>query len=35
VQAWLLDARGQYRRATPGDAPAHSAQGWLLDQYKA
>jgi len=35
VQAWLLDAGGQYRRATPGDAPAHSAQGWLLDQYKA
>jgi polyphosphate kinase len=35
VQAWLLDAGGQYRRATPGDAPAHSAQGWLLDQYRA
>jgi len=35
VQAWLLDADGHYRRATPGDAPAHSAQGWLLDQYKA
>ncbi|MBN8947301.1 MAG: polyphosphate kinase 1 [Rhodanobacter sp.] len=35
VQAWLLDADGRYRRATPGDAPAHSAQDWLLDQYKA
>jgi len=34
VQAWLLDADGHYRRATPGDAPAHAAQGWLLDRYK-
>ena len=35
VQAWLLDADGRYRRATPGDAPAHSAQDWLLEQYEA
>ena len=35
VQAWLLDADGQYQRATPGKAPAHSAQQWLLDQYRA
>ena len=34
VRAWLLDADGHYRRATPGDAPAHAAQGWLLDRYK-
>ncbi|HZX71366.1 MAG TPA: RNA degradosome polyphosphate kinase, partial [Rhodanobacter sp.] len=35
VQAWLLDASGQYHRATPGDAPPHSAQHWLLEQLKA
>lgn len=35
TQAWPLDAGDRYRRATPGDAPVHSAQGWLLDQYKA
>ena len=35
VQAWLLDADGRYRRAAPDGAPAHSAQDWLLDQYKA
>ncbi|TAL93281.1 MAG: polyphosphate kinase 1 [Rhodanobacter sp.] len=35
VQAWLLDASGQYQRATPSDAPAHSAQQWLLDRHRA
>ncbi|WEN16249.1 polyphosphate kinase 1 [Rhodanobacter sp. AS-Z3] len=35
LQAWLLDADGHYHRATPGDAPVHSAQQWLLDQYEA
>ncbi len=34
VQAWLLDAEGQYHRATPGDAAPHSAQSWLLEHYK-
>ncbi|MBS0432261.1 MAG: polyphosphate kinase 1 [Proteobacteria bacterium] len=33
VQAWLLDSEGQYRRATPGDAPPHSAQATLLEHY--
>jgi polyphosphate kinase len=33
VQAWLLDADGQYRRATPDGAPAHSAQLSLLERY--
>jgi len=32
VQAWLLDANGRYHRATPGYAPPHSAQQWLLDK---
>lgn len=35
VQAWLLDADGRYLRATPGGATPHSAQHWLLEQYKA
>ncbi|MEO9078938.1 MAG: polyphosphate kinase 1 [Rhodanobacter sp.] len=35
VHAWLLDASGQYDRATPGDAPPHSAQHWLLEQLRA
>ncbi|MEO8748403.1 MAG: polyphosphate kinase 1 [Rhodanobacter sp.] len=35
VQAWLLDASGQYHRATPGKAAPHSAQHWLLEQLKA
>ncbi len=33
VQAWLLDADGQYRRATPAGATAHSAQLSLLERY--
>lgn len=33
VQAWPLDADGQYHRATPGDATPHSAQRWLLKQF--
>jgi polyphosphate kinase len=33
VQAWLLNAEGQYCRATPGDATPHSAQRWLLEQF--
>jgi polyphosphate kinase len=35
VQAWLLDAGGHYHRATVDDAPAHSAQHWLLEQLNA
>ena len=35
VQAWLLDAEGQYRRAEPGEAPAHSAQLSLLERYSS
>ena len=32
TDAWLLQLDGSYVRATPGDAPAHSAQGALLRQ---
>ena len=35
VQAWLLDADGRYDCAAPGDAPAHSAQQWLLQQHQS
>jgi polyphosphate kinase len=31
TQAWILHADGHYERATPGDAPPHSAQQWLLE----
>ncbi|HEV7123077.1 MAG TPA: hypothetical protein VGN24_06580 [Rhodanobacter sp.] len=34
VQAWLLDATGQYHRAMPGGTAPHSAQHWLLEQLK-
>jgi polyphosphate kinase len=30
TEAWLLDDKGRYTRAQPGDAPPHSAQRWLL-----
>ncbi|MER3547263.1 MAG: RNA degradosome polyphosphate kinase, partial [Rhodanobacteraceae bacterium] len=33
VQAWLLGADGEYRRATPDGAPTHSAQLSLLQRY--
>lgn len=33
VQAWLLDAEGRYRRATPGEAQPHAAQLVLLERY--
>jgi polyphosphate kinase len=33
TQAWELQQDGAYRRATPGDAPAISAQQQLLEKY--
>ncbi|MGB6450197.1 MAG: polyphosphate kinase 1, partial [Steroidobacteraceae bacterium] len=35
VQAWQLDANGLYRRESPGDGPAVSAQEKLLARYAA
>ncbi|WP_430389079.1 polyphosphate kinase 1 [Dyella sp. 20L07] len=32
TQAWLLDSKGRYTRAEPGDEPPHSAQQWLLEK---
>ncbi|MHA6204032.1 polyphosphate kinase 1 [Dyella soli] len=32
TEAWLLEGKGRYARARPGDAPPHSAQQTLLDK---